>query len=102
MVVFRSLHRTVDKNLRTSEIIFSIIRKFSAGYTFNVLLDINEANLWFVQSLMSVFEYKIKLIERSNGSDIKIIQHLDNLIATLEARSSEKMLPLEVKTFFMV
>lgn len=59
--------------------------------------DINEAYLWFVHSLMSMFHNNIQNIEAADNSLIETICIVENVRKQLSDRYSQQFLPLQVK-----
>lgn len=59
--------------------------------------DTNEAYLWFVHSLMSMFHNNIEQIEAADNSLIEAICVIENVRKQLSERLSQKFLPLQVK-----
>lgn len=59
--------------------------------------EINEAYLWFVHSLMSMFQSNIQSIEAADYSLIEAISVIDNVRKQLSERLAQKFLPLQVK-----
>lgn len=59
--------------------------------------EINEAYLWFLHSLMSLFDSKIKNVERENNSVVETLTHLNRLKTELRNRISEEFIPMKVR-----
>lgn len=58
--------------------------------------DINEAYLWFVHSLMSMFHNNIQNIEAADNSLIETVCIVENVRKQLLDRYSQEFLPLQV------
>lgn len=61
---------------------------------------LNEAYLWFIHSLMYIFNENIKTIEREENSLLEVMECLSMVKKNLEERIKEKFLPLKVKAIF--
>jgi hypothetical protein len=62
--------------------------------------ELNEGYLWFVHSLMFVFNQKTKLMETEKNSLIEVIDILVSVEEILEERIKSRFLPLSVKSIF--
>ncbi|CAH1163556.1 unnamed protein product [Phaedon cochleariae] len=61
---------------------------------------LNESYLWFLHSLMYIFNEKIKAIEREGNSILEILECLEDIKACLRERMQESFFPMKVKEIF--